>query len=176
MGRTRPKPGEPIIVKKYANRRLYDTWRSAYVTLADLNEMVKENIDFVVQDAKTGEDLTRSVLTQIVADQETKEGENLLPTSFLRRLISLYGENMHAIVPGYLEHSLEFLLDNQKQMLDQMDKQFAAQQERMEAMGGMFAGPKVFQEMNRKNMEIFQNTMKAFTPFPVSSEDEKKDK
>ena len=86
MGRTRPKPGEPMVVKKYANRRLYDTGRSPYVTLEDLNEMVKDDIDFIVVDAQSGEDLTRSVLTQIVAEQETK-GENLLPTTFLRRLM-----------------------------------------------------------------------------------------
>ncbi len=163
MARTRPKPGEPIIVKKYANRRLYDTGRSAYVTLEDLNEMVKDNIDFVVQDAKTGEDLTRSVLTQIVAEQETK-GENLLPTDFLRKLISLYGENMQGVVPNYLEHSMQFLVDNQKQMLDRFDEQLQAQQERMQQMGQMFPGTSSFEEISRRNMEIFQSAMKNFVP------------
>lgn len=163
MGRTRPKPGEPIIVKKYANRRLYDTGRSAYVTLEDLNEMVKDGIDFIVQDAKTAEDLTRSVLTQIVAEQETK-GENLLPTSFLRRLISLYGENMHAVVPGYLEQSLDYLIENQKQVVDQMEKAIEAQQERLKSFS-MFPGSQVFEEMSRKNMEIFEATMKSFANF-----------
>ena len=164
MGRTRPKPGEPIVVKKYANRRLYDTGRSAYVTLEDLNEMVKDNIDFVVVDAKSGEDLTRSVLTQIVAEQETK-GENLLPTDFLRQLISLYGENMQGVVPSYLEHSMQFLVDNQKQMLDRFDEQMQAQQDRMQQMGQMFPGTSSFEEISRRNMEIFQSAMKSFVPF-----------
>lgn len=172
MGRTRPKPGEPIVVKKYANRRLYDTGRSAYVTLEDLNEMVKDNIDFVVVDAKSGEDLTRSVLTQIVAEQETK-GENLLPTTFLRKLISLYGENMQAVVPSYLEHSMEFLVDNQKQMLDRFDEQLQAQQSRMKQMGQMFPGPSSFEEISRRNMEIFQSAMKSFVPFQKPDDDKK---
>ena len=163
MARSRPKPGEPIVVKKYANRRLYDTGRSAYVTLEDLNEMVKDNIDFVVVDAKSGEDLTRSVLTQIVAEQETK-GENLLPTDFLRKLISLYGENMQGVVPSYLEHSMQFLVDNQKQMLDRFDEQMQAQQERMSQMGQMFPGTSSLEEISRRNMEIFQSAMKSFMP------------
>ena len=170
MARSRPKPGEPIVVKKYANRRLYDTGRSAYVTLEDLNEMVKDDIDFIVVDAKSGEDLTRSVLTQIVAEQETK-GENLLPTDFLRKLISLYGENMHGVVPSYLEHSMQFLIDNQKQMLDRFDEQMQAQQERMKQMGQMFPGTSSFEEISRRNMEIFQSAMKSFVPF---NEDNKK--
>lgn len=164
MARSRPKPGEPIVVKKYANRRLYDTGRSAYVTLEDLNEMVKDNIDFVVVDAKSGEDLTRSVLTQIVAEQETK-GENLLPTDFLRKLISLYGENMQGVVPSYLEHSMQFLVDNQKQMLDRFDEQMKAQQERMQQMGQMFPGTSSLEEISRRNMEIFQSAMKSFMPY-----------
>ena len=165
MGRTRPKPGEPIVVKKYANRRLYDTGRSAYVTLEDLNEMVKDNIDFVVLDAKSGEDLTRSALTQIVAEQETK-GENLLPTSFLRRLIGLYGENMQAVVPNYLEHSLDLLIENQKTILDQFEKQISAQQDQMKQFSGMFTPPTSFEELSKKNMEMFENAMKTFTTFP----------
>ncbi len=168
MARSRPKPGEPIVVKKYANRRLYDTGRSAYVTLEDLNEMVKDNIDFIVVDAKSGDDLTRSVLTQIVAEQETK-GENLLPTDFLRKLISLYGENMQGVVPSYLEHSMQFLVDNQKQMLDRFDEQLQAQQERMSQMGQMFPGTSSFEEISRRNMEIFQSAMKTFVP-PLGDE------
>jgi polyhydroxyalkanoate synthesis repressor PhaR len=172
MGRTRPQPGEPIIVKKYANRRLYDTGRSAYVTLEDLNEMVKDDIDFIVLDAKTGEDLTRSVLTQIVAEQETK-GENLLPTTFLRRLISLYGENMHAVVPSYLEHSLDVLIQNQKTILDQFEKQIEAQQDQMKQLSGMFTPPSTFEELSKKNMEMFETAMKTFTSFSGSDKDKK---
>ena len=170
MGRTRPKPGEPIIVKKYANRRLYDTGRSAYVTLEDLNEMVKDGIDFVVQDAKTKEDLTRSVLTQIVAEQESKGDEtSLLPTSFLRRLIGLYGDNMQAVVPDYLEQSLDYLIENQKTIVDQMEKALEAQQKQMQSFG-MFPGAKIFEEMSRKNMEIFESTMRSFSPAFKSKE------
>lgn len=167
MGRTRPKPGEPIVVKKYANRRLYDTGRSAYVTLDDLDEMVRDGYDFVVVDAKTGEDLTRSVLTQIVAEKET-QGENLLPTSFLRRLISLYGENMHNVVPAYLEHSLEFMLQNQKELLDQFDASIEQSRENMKNIGGMFPVPgmSAFEELSKRNMELFEKTMKSFAPFP----------
>ncbi|MCB9964227.1 MAG: polyhydroxyalkanoate synthesis repressor PhaR [Rhodospirillales bacterium] len=170
MGRTRPKPGEPVIVKKYANRRLYDTGRSAYVTLEDLNDMVKEDIDFIVLDAKTGEDLTRSVLTQIVAEQETK-GENLLPTAFLRKLIGLYGENMHGVVPEYLEQTMQFLIDNQKQMLDRFDEQLQVQQERMKKMGEMFPHTSSLEEIGRRNMELFQSAIKNLVTFP---EDDKK--
>src|SRR5579883_1345396 len=98
----KPAVGKPGIVKKYANRRLYNTAASSYVTLDDLARMIKEGADFVVYDAKTGEDITRSVLTQIIVEQEQK-GQNLLPISFLRQLISFYGDSMQVLVPGYLE-------------------------------------------------------------------------
>src|ERR1700740_3000555 len=97
---------KPVVVKKYANRRLYNTATSSYVTLDDLAKMIKEGGDFVASDAKTGEDITRSVLTQIIVEQEQK-GQNLLPISFLRQLISFYGDSMQWLVPRYLEHSMK---------------------------------------------------------------------
>ena len=102
------KTEEPVTIKKYANRRLYNTGTSTYVTLEDLAAMVKNGEDFVVYDAKTGEDITRSVLTQIIFEQESKEGQNLLPITFLRQLIRFYGDSMQMLVPRYLEVSIEF--------------------------------------------------------------------
>src|SRR6195256_6685786 len=106
---------KPVVVKKYANRRLYNTATSSYVTLDDLATLIKEGGDFVVHDAKTGEDLTRSVLTQIIVEQEQK-GQNLLPISFLRQLIGFYGDSMQFLVPGYLEQAMVSFARNQEQM------------------------------------------------------------
>ncbi len=170
MARTRRGVNEPTIIKKYANRRLYDTGRSSYVTLDDLCEMVKEGHDFVVQDAKSGEDLTRSVLTQIIVDQEGKSEENLLPTNFLRQLIGFYGDNVQQAVPNYLEQTMNVFVQNQERMREQMNKSL----EGMNNMQGIFPkvpgvpnvpGSQAIEEMNRKNMEMFERTMKMFTPF-----------
>lgn len=163
MARTRRGPGEPTIIKKYANRRLYDTGRSSYVTLDDLCEMVKEGHDFVVQDAKSGEDITRSVLTQIIVDQESK-GENLLPTGFLRKLIGFYGDNIQSIVPNYLEGTLDVFVKNQERIREQINKSLEGIPG-MSGMSGMFPGATSLEEMNRKNMEMFERTMKMLTPF-----------
>ncbi len=163
MARTKNGAGEPTVIKKYANRRLYDTGRSSYVTLDDLCEMVKDGIDFVVYDAKSGNDITRSVLTQIIVDQESK-GENLLPTGFLKNLIGFYGDNIQSIVPGYLEQTLDAFVKNQEQMREQINKSF----EGMSPMQGMFPpmpGATNLEEMSRKNMEMFEQTMKMFMPF-----------
>lgn len=163
MARTKRGADEPTVIKKYANRRLYDTGRSSYVTLDDLCEMVKDGIDFVVYDAKSGEDLTRSVLTQIIVDQESK-GENLLPTGFLKNLIGFYGDSIQGVVPNYLEQTLDAFVKNQEQMRDQINKSF----EGMNNMQGMFPpipGATNFEEMSRKNMEMFEQTMKMFMPF-----------
>ena len=165
MARTKRGPNDPTIIKKYANRRLYDTGRSSYVTLDDLCEMVKEGHDFVVQDAKSGEDLTRSVLTQIIVDQETKGEENLLPTDFLRKLIGFYGGENGSMIPNYLEQTMDIFVKNQEQM-----------QEHMSNMQNMFPkvpgvpnmtsmpGSEAIEEMNRKNIEMFERTMKMFNP------------
>src|SRR6202049_3686494 len=110
-----PGGSKPVVVKKYANRRLYNTATSSYVTLEDLAKLIKEGGDFVVHDAKTGEDLTRSVLTQIIVEQEQK-GQNLLPISFLRQLIGFYGDSMQFLVPGYLEQAMVAFGRNQEQM------------------------------------------------------------
>ena len=163
MAKTKRGANEPTVIKKYANRRLYDTGRSSYVTLDDLCEMVKDGIDFVVYDAKSGDDITRSVLTQIIVDQESK-GENLLPTGFLKNLIGFYGDNIQSIVPGYLEQTLDAFVKNQEQMREQINKSF----EGMNPMQGMFPpmpGATNFEEMSRKNMEMFEQTMKMFMPF-----------
>ena len=115
---------EPITIKKYANRRLYNTGTSTYVTLEDLAAMVKAGEDFVVYDAKTGEDITRSVLTQIIFEQENKEGQNLLPINFLRQLIRFYGDSMQMLVPRYLEVSIDSLTREQEKFREQMAQAF----------------------------------------------------
>ena len=161
--RSKKKTEGPTIVKKYANRRLYDTGRSSYVTLDDLYEMVQEGHDFVVCDAKTGEDLTRSVLTQIIVDKESK-GENMLPIGFLKQLIGFYGDNIQSLVPNYLEHSLNSFAERQKDFQSYVNK----------SIEGMF-GIDTFEEMSKRNLEIFERTMNMFTPFGneqyISSDD-----
>ena len=144
---------QPITIKKYANRRLYNTGTSTYVTLEDLAQMVKSGEDFTVQDAKSGEDITRSVLTQIIFDQEAKEGQNLLPITFLRHLIRFYGDSMQAMVPSYLEHSMNSFAREQDKLREQMTQAF----------GGMGMG--VMEEHARRNMEMFQQAMSVFMPF-----------
>ncbi len=143
----------PVIIKKYANRRLYNTAKSSYVTLDHLAEMVREGIDFVVRDAKSSEDITRSVLTQIIFEAEAK-GASMLPTNFLRRIISLYGDSLQSVVPGYLEASMETFGSNQDKMREQM-----------KAMFGANPAIENFESMTRKNMEFFQQAMTMFTPF-----------
>lgn len=170
MARTKRDQNEPTVIKKYANRRLYDTGRSSYVTLDDLCEMVKDEIDFIVCDAKTGEDLTRSVLTQIIVDQEAKGETNLLPVGFLKNLISFYGDNMQGLVPNYLEQTLDVFVKNQGEMREQIKKSL----ENMNSMGGMsgmfqqMPGAGNFEDISRKNMEMFQNAMKMFSPFNMN--------
>ncbi len=143
---------EPITIKKYANRRLYNTGTSTYVTLEDLATMVKTGDDFVVYDAKTGEDITRSVLAQIIFEQENKEGQSLLPISFLRQLIRFYGDSMQMLVPRYLEQSIDTFTREQGKFRDQM----------AQAFGGGF-GP--LEDQVRRNMEMFEKTFSMFTPF-----------
>jgi polyhydroxyalkanoate synthesis repressor PhaR len=143
----------PIVIKKYANRRLYNTDTSSYVTLDDLCQMIKQGEEIVVYDAKNGDDITRSVLTQIIVEQENK-GQSLLPTGFLRQLISFYGGNMQGLVPRYLEYSMQAFSKNQDQMSDVMRK----------AMGGMFSFS-TFEEMSKQNMALFEQAMRMFSPF-----------
>ena len=142
----------PIVVKKYANRRLYNTATSSYVTLDDLATLIKEGGDFVVHDAKTGEDLTRSVLTQIIVEQEQK-GQNLLPISFLRQLISFYGDSMQFLVPGYLEQAMVAFARNQEQM-----------RKNLRATFGIFPFGQ-FEEMGKQNMALFEQALKMLSPY-----------
>jgi len=136
-----------IVIKKYANRRLYNTASSSYVTLDDLSSMVKAGEDFVVRDAKSGEDITRSVLTQIIFEEEAK-GQNLLPISFLRQLIGFYGDSMQAVVPSYLEHTMKVFSQGQESMQEQVAKAF----------GGADV-IKIGEEMAKQNMARFQQAM-----------------
>jgi polyhydroxyalkanoate synthesis repressor PhaR len=166
--RTRQDKDKPTVIKKYANRRLYDTGRSSYVTLDDLCIMVKEGRDFVVYDAKTGEDLTRSVLTQIIVDQEAKEGQSMLPTSFLRQLIGFYGDSLQNLMPNYLEQTISAFSNNQEQFRKQFgDSLKTVMPGMVPNMMGSGAGNPVsaMEEMGRKNMEMFQNAMRAWAPF-----------
>lgn len=160
MATTKKKQDEPTVIKKYANRRLYDTGRSSYVTLEDLCEMVKEGHDFVVYDAKSGEDLTRQVLTQIIVDQESAGGQNLLPVGFLKQLIGFYGDNISPLVPNYLEHTLQTFAKNQEELRNQINK----------SIEGMFPVPNL-EEINKQNMAMFENAMRMFRPFGPQSGD-----
>ena len=147
-----PKPA-PVVIKKYANRRLYNTATSAYVTLDHLSQMVKDKTDFVVYDAKTGEDITRSVLTQIIFEEESKSGQNLLPIPFLRQLISFYGDSLQGVVPQYLEMSMAQFSRNQEQMRRYMQNAFG------------FNPFQQFESMGKQNMAMFENAMRMFNPF-----------
>ena len=149
---------EPIKIKKYANRRLYNTGTSSYVTLEDLAVMVKAGEDFQVEDAKSGEDITRSVLAQIIFEQENKEGQNLLPINFLRQLIRFYGDSMQMLVPRYLEASIESLTREQEKFRQQMTQAFGAT-----PFGPAAFGP--LEDQVRRNMEMFQRAFTMFTPF-----------
>jgi polyhydroxyalkanoate synthesis repressor PhaR len=150
------KTDEPITIKKYANRRLYNTGTSTYVTLEDLATMVKAGENFVVYDAKTSEDITRSVLAQIIFEQENKEGQNLLPINFLRQLIRFYGDSMQMMVPRYLEVSLESFTREQEKLRQQMAQAFGVN---VPSFGPM-------EEQVRRNMEMFEKAFSMFSPFP----------
>ncbi|MDR3508628.1 MAG: polyhydroxyalkanoate synthesis repressor PhaR [Caulobacteraceae bacterium] len=154
------KSGDRVVIKKYANRRLYNTRSSAYVTLEHLSEMVKEGVDFVVYDAKTNEDITRSVLTQIIFDEESR-GQNLLPIQFLRQLIRFYGDSMQAFVPSFLEMSLDGFTRQQDHMRGQV-------------AGSLGATPGIgfLEDQVRQNLVMFERAMKMFTPFAFTRPEE----
>ena len=157
MARKGSKPdngaSETITIKKYANRRLYNTAESSYVTLEDLAKMVQQGVDFTVHDAKTGDDITRAVLTQIIVEQESK-GNNLLPTGFLRQLISYYGDNLQGLVPQYLDMTMQSFAHNQEKMRSSLEN----------ALGGLYPFSSI-EDMGRKNMAIFEQAMSMMTPF-----------
>ena len=150
---TPEKTPEKIVIKKYANRRLYNTAKSSYVTLDDLSKMVRAGQDFAVYDAKTSDDITRSVLTQIIFEEEAK-GQSMLPTNFLRQIISLYGDTLQGVVPSYLEASMETFAQNQERM--------------RQAFGGNQATAN-FESMARSNMEWFEQAMRMFSPFGAAA-------
>jgi polyhydroxyalkanoate synthesis repressor PhaR len=145
----------PVVIKKYANRRLYNTQTSSYVTLDHLAAMVKEGTEFEVQDARTGEDITRSVLTQIIFEEEAK-GQNLLPIKFLRQLIRFYGDSLQAFVPGYLDMSMDSFTKNQGEMRDRI----------AQALGG---GNSMVENLTRQNLALFENAMAMFSPFAAAT-------
>ena len=157
-----------VVIKKYANRRLYNTASSSYVTLEHLSEMVKEGVDFVVFDAKTNEDITRSVLTQIIFDEESR-GQNLLPIQFLRQLIGFYGNSMQAFLPSYLELSLDSFTRQQERMRTQMGAIAPGLAQglapNLGAGLGTVAGPQFLEEQVKQNLAMFDRAMKMFSPF-----------
>ena len=154
---------ETVVIKKYANRRLYNTGTSTYVTLEDLAEMVKKGEDFTVQDAKTGEDITHPVLTQIIFELENKDGQNMLPIPFLRQLISFYGDQMQMVVPSFLEQSMIAFAKEQERFREQMKATVGKTPMDMMKMADPL---KAMEEQTRRNVELFQNAMRLFTPFP----------
>lgn len=151
----------PVVIKKYANCRLYNTESSAYVTLDALAGMVRAERDFVVYDAKTGEDLTHSVLTQIIVEQESSGGQNLLPIGFLRQLIRFYGNSMEGLVPSYLEFSLDTLTRDQEKYQNQFTNAFGT------------AAFEAMQEQARRNMMMFEHALTLFSPFAAVAEGRK---
>ena len=151
MAEDTSKTESPVVIKKYANRRLYNTQTSSYVTLDHLCAMVKAGTEFEVRDARTGEDITRSVLTQIIFEEEAK-GQSLLPIRFLRQLIRFYGDSMQAFVPGYLDLSMESFTKNQEAVRNRI----------AEAFGG---GGQALENLTRQNFAMFERAMQMFTPF-----------
>lgn len=158
------KSKEPTTIKKYANRRLYNTGTSTYVTLEDLGEMVKAGEDFVVYDAKSNDDITRSVLTQIIFEQESK-GQNLLPVTFLRQLIQFYGESIQSLVPSFLEFSIANLARDQKKLTEQMTSSWG---QAPWTGAGSFG---VLEDQARNNMALFEQAFRMFSPFGGVNED-----
>jgi polyhydroxyalkanoate synthesis repressor PhaR len=157
---------KPTVIKKYANRRLYDAATSTYVTLEDLAAMLKHGENFVVCDAKTGEDITRPVLTQIISEQEGKDGQSLLPIAFLRQLIRFYGDTMQMLVPSYLEFSIDKLTREQQRFREQFTQALGGWP-LTEPTGAAF---QAMEELARQNMTVFRQALAMFNPFGVQPE------
>lgn len=155
QGQPRKAAADKVVIQKYANRRLYNKATSTYITLDDLAAMVREGVDFVVYDAKTGEDITRKVLTQIIFEEESR-GQNLLPIQFLRQLIRFYGDQMQAFLPSYLELSLDSFIRQQERLRTQL------------AAMTPTTGVGAYDEQIRQNMALFDRAMKMFSPFPLA--------
>lgn len=150
----------PVIIKKYSNRRLYNTEISNYVTLEDLFEMVKQDVDFVVEDAKTKEDLTRNVLTQIIFEQEAK-GYSMLPVNFLKKVIRFYGNKVASILPQYLESSMRAFVESHDKMSD------------MQIQSEDFYPIKFFEDLTKQNMKFFEDNVNAFYSHIINGKNEK---
>lgn len=163
MAETQGSGDVRVVIKKYANRRLYNTASSSYVTLEHLSDMVKQGVDFVVYDAKTNDDITRTVLTQIIFEEESREGQNLLPIQFLRQLIGFYGNSMQAFLPSYLELSLATFAEQQERMRTQFSTLGGG------AGAGLGSG---YEEQIRQNLAMFDRAMKMFSPFAYARTDE----
>ena len=161
---------DPVIIKKYANRRLYNTGTSTYVTLEDLAQMVRNGEEFTVQDAKTGTDITHPVLTQIIFELENRDGQNMLPVPFLRQLISFYGDQMQMVVPSYLEQSMIAFTREQERFRDQMKDAMGDIGQAPMDITKMAAPMKAFEEQARRNIDLFQNAMRMFMPFPPGAQ------
>ena len=157
QGQPRKPAPEKVVIQKYANRRLYNKATSTYITLDDLAGMVREGVDFVVYDAKTGEDITRKVLTQIIFEEESR-GQNLLPIQYLRQLIRFYGDQMQAFLPSYLELSLDSFIRQQERLRGQLAAMTPA-------------GMPGYEEQIRQNLALFDRAMKMFSPFPMRSDE-----
>jgi len=165
-GQNQRGENDPVIIKKYANRRLYNTASSAYVTLDNLGEMVRSGVEFVVYDAKSGEDITRSVLTQIIFDEEAR-GQNLLPIQFLRQLIGFYGDQVQSLVPSYLEMSLDSFTKSQERLKEHLATAMSVSGNVSGNSAGGALGPAaimgLFEEPVRKNMAFFDNALKLWS-------------
>lgn len=155
--RAKRNEGDRVIIKKYANRRLYNTATSSYVTLDNLSDMVRQGVDFVVFDAKSGDDITRSVLAQIIFEEESR-GQNLLPIQFLRQLISFYGDSMQNLLPTYLEMSLDGFAKQQERFRSQFSQAF-----------GGTPGLGFFDEQVSQNLAMFDRAMRMFSPFSFAN-------
>ena len=158
QGQPRKPAPEKVVIQKYANRRLYNKATSTYITLDDLAGMVREGVDFIVHDAKTGEDITRKVLTQIIFEEESR-GQNLLPIQFLRQLIRFYGDQMQEFLPSYLELSLDSFIRQQERLRSQLAAMAPA------------AGVPAYEEQIRQNLALFDRAMKMFSPFPLKTDE-----
>lgn len=172
-----PRRSEVTIIKKYANRRLYHTEISQYITLDDVADMVRKGEDLKVVDARTGQDLTRTILTQIIVEQEAK-GESMLPIKFLRQVIRMYSNNMRPMIPHYLDQTVDTLMNNQEELSKYWTSQIDSAQKNITKLPAQAVAKfnEGVEEIARQNMNIFETTMKLFSPFGIASQNDKKQK
>lgn len=172
-----PRRSDVTIIKKYANRRLYHTEISQYITLDDVGDMVRKGEDLKVVDARTGQDLTRTILTQIIVEQEAK-GESMLPIKFLRQVIRMYSNNMRPMIPHYLDQTVDTLMNNQEELSKYWTDQIDSAQKNITKLPAQAVAKfnEGVEEIARQNMTIFETTMKLFSPFGASTQNDKKQK